>query len=184
MIYVIYSEKEPKQEILVSREDHEFLLKFTWHIRSSGYAYTNIDSKPVAMHSLVYGAKKSGQMVDHINRNKLDNRRTNLRAVSAQQNALNRGKMQPAKRKYHSPYVGVFHKKTTTGVSYEAGMSLKSRYFSLGRFRDEREAAMQRDAFAYKVHGHLAFLNFPDKVEEYKTWQFSESVMRRYEKWG
>lgn len=170
--------------VIVSFEDYEFLNRHSWFIQSNGYAYTSVSTKAVAMHDLVFGTKIGGQMIDHINRNRLDNRRENLRAVSAQQNALNRGKMKAPERKYKSPYVGVFHKHHAKNVLYEAGISIKSRYFYLGRFKTEIEAALQRDAFSYMVHGDLAFLNFPDKKEEYSKWSFDDKIMSRYEKWG
>jgi hypothetical protein len=62
-------------------------------------------------------------------------------------------------------------------------MSIKGKYFYVKRCKNEYEAALNRDAFAYMVHGHLAFLNFPEKEEEYKNWEFPTNLLNRYEKW-
>jgi hypothetical protein len=175
------------QEILVNDEDFEILNRHNWFIGEHGYATTSLGAKPVLIHDLVFGTKQNGKVIDHIDRDKMNNQQNNLRQVSVWHNSVNRGKMKPANRKFDSPYVGVFHKKHNKDsdvIRYEAGMSIKGRYFYVGRFETEYEAALHRDAFAFMVHDHLAFLNFPDKVEDYKLWEFPDSVMARYKKWG
>jgi hypothetical protein len=186
---IIYAKNQDKGSVQVFVDDCDFNLlnRHNWFIDSVGYARTSLGGKPAFMHDLVFGTKENGKVIDHIDRNKLNNQQANLRNVSVWHNAINRGKMKPAERKFDSPYVGVFHKhkKTKSGnsVRYEAGMSIKGRYFYAGRFETEIEAAYQRDAFAYMVHGHLAVLNFPDKLEEYKKWTFDDRLLARYEKW-
>jgi hypothetical protein len=172
------------QEILVSDEDFEFLNRHTWFIGTVGYAVTTLGAKAVLMHDLVFGTKQSGKVIDHIDRNKLNNQQNNLRQVSVWHNSINRGKMKGAERKYHSPYVGVFHKQNAVNVTYEGGVTVNGRYFAIGRFKTELEAALNRDAFAYHVHKDLAFLNFPDKVNEYENWEFKGTILERYKKWG
>ena len=68
----------------------ETLMLHTWILNSGGYAVT---SGGVLMHRLVMkleGFDVEGLMVDHINGNRLDNRKSNLRPVTAKQNAKNR----------------------------------------------------------------------------------------------
>lgn len=57
-----------------------------WQLHSKGYATAQ---GKLLMHRIVMNAKK-GQEVDHINLNKLDNRKKNLRFVTHQQNCMNR----------------------------------------------------------------------------------------------
>jgi hypothetical protein len=171
-------------EVMVSDNDYEFLSRHNWMIGDNGYAKTTLGANPVFMHDIVFGTKQSGKVIDHIDRNKLNNQRENLRQVSVWHNAVNREKMKGAERKYASPYVGVFHKHNAINTTYEGGMTVNGRYYSTGRFKTELEAALERDAFAYAVHGELAFLNFPDKVEEYKNWKFKGTILERYKKWG
>jgi HNH endonuclease len=65
-------------KILVSKEDQYLLKEYKWFIKSNGYVTAKIGGKFKLLHRVIMNAKE-GQEVDHINRNKLDNRRGNLR---------------------------------------------------------------------------------------------------------
>lgn len=66
------------------------IIAHRWAI-SDGYA-RNYTIK-MYMHVLLLGKeKRPGQVIDHINRDKLDNRRSNLRIVSYSENTLNSGR--------------------------------------------------------------------------------------------
>lgn len=75
---------------LVDGGDFEFLNKWKWYERADGYAATsvNIGKSQKMMHKMLLEA--SGKLeLDHINGNKIDNRRSNLRVVTKQQNQMN-----------------------------------------------------------------------------------------------
>lgn len=75
---------------LVDEADYDLVSGYTWCKGSNGYAQTGgSHSKLQRMHVLIMG-RESGKEVDHINRNKLDNRRANLRLVTRSVNNLNR----------------------------------------------------------------------------------------------
>ena len=71
---------------IVDDEDYEYLNQFKWRFSSNGYANTSV--KTIGMHRLVNNTPQ-GLDTDHINGNKLDNRRSNLRSVTRSQNMLN-----------------------------------------------------------------------------------------------
>lgn len=71
---------------IVDREDLARVSSHSWQFHSMGYATSG---GSILLHRLIMGAKK-GQMVDHINRDKLDNRKANLRFCSHRQNSQNR----------------------------------------------------------------------------------------------
>lgn len=81
---------------IVDEENYDLLSQHNWHVRKSWgnyYAVRNVlfdDGRrlPIDMHRIIMGAK-SGQYVDHINQNSLDNRRCNLRICSNAENARN-----------------------------------------------------------------------------------------------
>lgn len=83
-----------KMEMLCDYEDWKNLRKFHWTKAKNGYAKTAFkeNNKIVnrLFHVLVMG-KEDGKVVDHINRNKLDNRKKNLRLVPYQINVINSG---------------------------------------------------------------------------------------------
>lgn len=77
--------------MLIDRSDYDALKKAgcgRMHVGAYGYVRSLIGGKSLLLHRLILvGAKE----VDHINQNKLDNRRANLRSVEAWQNQANRG---------------------------------------------------------------------------------------------
>lgn len=88
----IYTRKG--ESILVDDEDYEWLNRFTWAITDYiGYPTTNLGaingkSKTITMHRMLVIAPK-GHVVDHINRDRTDNRKQNLRIASKSENTLN-----------------------------------------------------------------------------------------------
>jgi hypothetical protein len=93
--------------VLLDEEDYEDLRHYKWHVsRVNKYniarAYISEVQKYIALHTLIMKPPK-GFVVDHINHNPLDNRRSNLRIVTQHQNTLNR-----TPDRSLSPYTGVF----------------------------------------------------------------------------
>lgn len=76
---------------LVIDPDHEHLLdEHTFVIDHNGYVRTYINHKSVRLHHLVAGKPPAGKITDHINGDKLDNRRSNLRFVNSSESNKNR----------------------------------------------------------------------------------------------
>jgi len=73
----------------VSNQDYEMLMRHSWHYRE-GYAIAKINNKEVRMHRYILQITDSETLVDHINRDRLDNRRENLRPYTPIENANNR----------------------------------------------------------------------------------------------
>lgn len=111
-------------------------------VKSSTY------KKKAPLHRLIY---PNYAVIDHIDRNPLNNRKINLRECNLSQNAMNsRG----TKTKFKGVYVGVGRIRSTIkayGVKY-----------NLGTFKSEEEAAVSYDYAARILHGEFAFLNFPN----------------------
>ena len=75
---------------VVDDEDFNWLNQWKWHFGYKGYAARKPNSKVIYMHRVIIKAP-IGLETDHINRDKLDNRKFNLRLVSRQTNSFNRG---------------------------------------------------------------------------------------------
>jgi len=84
--------KGERVEILIDNEDLIKVKEYTWWIKN-GYVYTTTkggkNRTSIYLHRLVMSDPK-GQEIDHINRDKLDNRKENLRFVSKSQNGMNK----------------------------------------------------------------------------------------------
>src|SRR5687767_14638664 len=83
-------------DVIVDADDAILLERYAWHAteRRPGYRYVERNvrvgkrSRKAVLHRLLAGAAP-GEVVDHINGNTLDNRRSNLRVCSRKQNARN-----------------------------------------------------------------------------------------------
>lgn len=156
---------------LIDDEDFNIINKYKWHIKSGGYANTtfkNSDGKltRITMHKLIMGEVSNNLEIDHKNRNKLDNRRSNLRFCTRSENQKNK---KPTGR---SKYLGVsIHKtkrkyitkkglkKEYTYTSIIAHIKANGKYLHLGTFNTELEAALAYNKAAVKYHGEFANLN-------------------------
>lgn len=141
----------------IDDEDYPIVQGRAWYITKRGYVATSIrkDGKVnnVNLHRLLI--KTDGNVdVDHINGNKMDNRRTNLRICTHQQNSCNQKKRSTNK----SGYTGVSFFKATG--QYEAYIWCNYKKIYLGLFDSAVEAAMARDKAALIYHGQYARLNF------------------------
>jgi len=85
------------ENVLVDDEDREKLEAMgKWYIGNHGYCIRDKKNKNIRnlylMHRIIINCP-DGMDVDHINHNRLDNRKSNLRIVTRQQNHFNRSKV-------------------------------------------------------------------------------------------
>lgn len=73
----------------VSVADFPLVARFNWYFRN-GYALSNIGGKEVRMHRFIMQENDPNYVIDHINKDRLDNRRSNLRRYTLKENANNR----------------------------------------------------------------------------------------------
>ena len=85
---VVHVELRSGDEMLCDFEDWELLKKFTWTKNGQGYAASHDYKKNIRFHVEVKG-KKDGYVIDHIDQNKLNNQKSNLRFVTKSGNAAN-----------------------------------------------------------------------------------------------
>lgn len=93
---------------IVDKDDYDFINQWKWRFDMQGYSSRTIYlgggrknqiQKGIYMHNLINKTPK-GFHTDHINRNKLDNRKSNLRTCSQSLNGINRGKPKNNKSGY------------------------------------------------------------------------------------
>ncbi len=141
------------QIALVDDADYESLMQHRWSIDGSGYARGWHKGKKVAMHRLIVGFPE-GKQVDHINRIRLDNRRSNLRICTHQDNTHNVTHQVRGTCEFRG--VSWVHRRQQWTVF----ICVDGRNKYLGGFNDSVAAAKAYDAAARKYHGDFATLNF------------------------
>jgi hypothetical protein len=142
--------------MLLDEEDKELVGRYTWYL-SNGYYAMSLGGKQTYLHRLVTKATTT-DTVDHINGNKLDNRKDNLRICKQEHNCCNKVK---TTNKRTSKYKGVSFRKTHN--KFQATITKHGLQTHLGYFLTEEEAALAYNFAATKYHGEYAKLNVIEK---------------------
>lgn len=144
--------------VIVDADVFEWASQYQWSAndgpRGVFYARGKINGQRTYLHRRIMNAPE-GMQVDHINGNRLDNRRCNLRLVTSRQNCMNNG----GQKHKTSKYVGVCWFPDCS--KWRAVIVYNRKQYHLGLFDSEEEAARVRDAKAIELFGEYARLNFP-----------------------
>lgn len=160
MMSVKFIELNENQYALVDADDFEWLSQWNWFYNpSNGYALRNgpVHGKSqTRMHREIFKAKPE-ERLDHINGDRLDNRKSNLRRCNAHQNAQNTARHSDGR----SGYKGVsWHKKDRM---WRARICVNYKSKFLGNFNCPKAAARCYDRAALSLFGEFARLNFPEE---------------------
>lgn len=138
----------------VDLDDYEFLMQWKWYISSWGYVIRKDPTthKTITMHRVIMKAPKRTQL-DHINRDKLDNRKFNLRFSTPSQNSTNR-----IRPKGKSGYRGVLWFAPMN--AYQVRITSAGKRYFIGYFKDKIKAAKAYDKAARNLHTTFAVTNF------------------------
>lgn len=150
------------QFAIVDDEDYKRLSKYKWYAnkdkcggwhaqrqyRQNGKVFC------VLMHREIMNAP-SGKNVDHIDHNRLNNRKDNLRCCTQAQNLWNQ---KPNKAR---KYKGIYR---TSNGKWRVTIWANGIAYQLGCFAHEAAAAREYDKIAKLIHGEFAYLNFPEKI--------------------
>ena len=136
-----------KKYALVDNEDFDKINNFKWHYNSNGYARTS--NPKLYMHHLIKPIFNNFE-IDHINRNRLDNRKSNLRIVNHSDNLINTSLRKDNKSGYKGVSWDKFRNKWTTRIQ------VNKKNISLGRYSNIQGAWLARK-MAERIYYGLVF---------------------------
>lgn len=140
--------------VYFDKDDYDRIKDYKWHLDSNGYASAveRMTKKAVRMHRLIMNYP-AGMDIDHINHNKLDNRKSNLRVCTRSQNMMNL-KM----RSYNKTgFRGVCKVKKNKTNSFYSQITVDGKSVYLGYFKTAEEAFKARKEAEKKYYGEYAY---------------------------
>jgi hypothetical protein len=139
--------------------DYEFAMQWAWFKHTGGYTH---NGRRGYLHRMVLERKLgrplvTGEVVDHINHDKLDNRRKNLRLATV---AMNGGNMKMPSHNT-SGFKGVQYKpEACKSRPYLAAIKVDQKNIFIGFFLTAEECAYVYDQVALQMFGDYAHTNF------------------------
>lgn len=136
---------------LVDDDIYDSVCNLTWY-QHNGYI-KRTDSSKFLLHHVVIGKPENGLEVDHINGDKSDNRKSNLRFCKHTENVMNRSLY----KNNNTGLKGVsWHK---TNKKYQAQIRKDNKQYYLGSFDNAMDAALVYNNYAKEFFGEFARLN-------------------------
>lgn len=142
------------------------ILPIATSVSHNGYVKTHFNGKSLRVHRFKWecynGVIPEGMLVDHIDRNRLNNDMSNLRLVDISSNNHNKKKRANCSSQYHGVHI--------SRGKWIARTSVNNKTKMIGSYEDEIEAAHAYDNYCVSI-GRLA-LNFPKtrKEEQSESW--------------
>ncbi len=155
-----------EHEAWVDPEDYPVVSGLSWHFHC-GYARTTVAGRKVYMHRFILGLE-AGEVCDHKNGSRMDNRRCNLRVVSKWENARN--------RVTGSGWIGV----NASGSRYSASLIRKGKTIYVGAFDAAESAAYAVDYARFNLDGELLRPNLAAYVASMQEQQALDCFCRGY----
>ncbi len=150
-------------QTIVSDEDYEWLNQWKWYACDVGNGRHYVVRHPhkskgetgphnIYMHRMILGITDSKVKGDHIDGNRFNNQRNNLREATSSQNNINRGSIGKC------PYKGVSYYRAGR-KHYVAKVKVKGKTKVLGYYKTLEEAALVYNKAAAEYYGEYARLN-------------------------
>lgn len=135
---------------LISLCDIQRVGRYRWYLKN-GYPFNS--KLNISLHRFIKNPPND-MVVDHINRNTLDNRRSNLRVCTHTENVRNSG----LSSLNTTGFKGVYYAKDVD--KYRARLRCNGESVSLGYYSNPIDAAIAYDKKAIEIYGEYAFTNF------------------------
>ena len=158
-------------QILFDEVDLDVVRPYRWTVGTHGYATSGAGKEQLLLHRLLM-APFEKTCVDHINHNKLDNRRLNLRVCSSTYNAFNKS----AQSNNQCGYRGVCQLKNGR---WNVQINKDHKAISLGSYSTPEEAANAYDSAAAILAGEFAWRNLPDILLRPNIFEELKAIRRK-----
>jgi hypothetical protein len=136
---------------LFDKEDFEKINFFYWYLTNANYVITyNPRTKKYILFSRFISNASPNEIVDHENRNPLDNRKSNLRITDATGNSINRS----ISSNNTSGIIGVSWSKTKN--KWRSFVSVQKKFIHLGYFKNFEDAVKARLVAENLYYGDFA----------------------------
>lgn len=147
--------------IIIDEADYDNVRQFCWYSNYKKnkvkFVYTMVlhkgKARMIRLTHYLMGKPPKGFVIDHINRNCADNRRSNLRVCTVGENNFNKIGWSKA-----SSYKGVSYYDRNLKKPWKAYISYGKVHIEK-RFKTEKEAVLSYNRMAKKYHGEYALLN-------------------------
>lgn len=151
--YIIGITTNTNKEFYIDLNDYNDIKKYSWYENKDGYLLSRINNKIVRMHRLIMNINNSNVIIDHINHNTLDNRKSNLRIVNYSQNNMNKS----IQKNNTSGVVGVSLDKEVG--KWRAYIKVNNKQKELGHFDNFEDARHARLLAENKYFGKYSYKN-------------------------
>ena len=136
--------------MLVDDEDFDELNSYVWRVLDTGYVYReqwkNNKGKKILIQKQILGKLGKGMVTDHIDRNPLNNQKSNLRVCTQSENIFNG----PKKKNNKSGFVGVrFNKLTSRWEAYIMKNRIKHHLGLFNSFEEAVDARKKAEALLF-----------------------------------
>lgn len=148
---------------IVDDEDFEYISQWKWCYHSAGYAVRAEGKRGKQVHIYMHREilkPPSGMFTDHVNGDRLDNRKINLRSCNDSQNASNKGLQKNNTSGYKGASWCNKYKKWLSSITFTKNRRVSKKF--LGYFKSAEAAARAYDKAAREKFGEFARLNFPE----------------------
>lgn len=152
---------------IIDAEDIDKIKNIKWRLNGYGYVVNN-SSTNMYLHRRVLGTE---DFVDHINHNKLDNRKSNLRLITHSQNQMN------------APHKGVYQKEMANHeIKWIAKIKFNQKQQHLGVFAYKEEAEYARWYAEQILFGEFAYPKEEPDIPEQRKAEIRELVKSKVQR--
>ena len=134
-------------------DDYEKVKNYCWHLNGDGRVASTINGKHVVLSRYIMNCNDDKLVVDHIDRDPLNNIKYNLRICTQTDNTKNKSLYKNNK----SGHNGVFYDKK--GEVWRAYINCESKRYSLGQYKNKEEAIEVREKYEKELFGEFAPIN-------------------------